>query len=99
MKSNCAPYDIAWHGCAGEAGEVHWIRGMVVALTGFEPEGCQFSPVQLGLCICKHVQVDLPGCSGMGYGTATLSLGCHSVPPEGGAKHAVRDEWAAQFPS
>jgi hypothetical protein len=35
----------------------------MVALTGIEPEGCQFSPVQFGLSHCKHVQLvrrDMP---------------------------------------
>ena len=62
----------------------------VVALTGIEPTGCQFSPVHLSLSVCKHVQVVSPGCSGMRYESATfvtrLSLA--------GAKHAPKNRIA-----
>ena len=51
---------------------------LLVALTGIEPNGCQFSPVQFGLSVCKHVQLVSPGCSGRANEDTTLSLGCHS---------------------
>ena len=35
----------------------------MVALTGIEPDGCQFSPVQLGLSGCVFSPVGIPGCS------------------------------------
>src|ERR1039457_1595185 len=53
----------------------------MVALTGIEPANRQSSSVQLGLSVCKHVQLVSPGCSGTRYEPATLSLGCHSMSP------------------
>ena len=35
----------------------------LVALTGIEPDGCQFRPVQLGLSGCVFGPVGIPGCS------------------------------------
>ncbi len=60
----------------------------LVALTGIEPDGSQFSSVQLGLSVCKHVQLVSPAGSGMRHEGATLSLGCHSEPAVGG-KHGA----------
>ena len=53
--------------------------GLLLALTGIEPNGCQFSPVQFGLGVCKHVQPVSRGCASRRHKSATLSLGCLSV--------------------
>ena len=39
------------------------LYGNLVALTGIEPDGCQFSLVQLGLTGCVFSPVGIPGCS------------------------------------
>ena len=53
----------------------------MVALTGVEPEGRQFSSVQLGLSGCVSVQFVFHDAPKHRREPATLSLGCHSVSP------------------
>jgi hypothetical protein len=55
----------------------------MVALTGIEPNGCQFSPVQFGLSVCKHVHLVSAELARRRYEFATLSLGCHSASLRG----------------
>ena len=50
----------------------------LVALTGIEGTCGQFSLVQFGLSVCKHVQLVSSGRARRRYESATLSLGCHS---------------------
>ena len=45
----------------------------MVALTGIEPEGWQFSPVQLSLSGCGFGTVGIPGCSGTPPRTADVT--------------------------
>jgi hypothetical protein len=58
---------------AGAAGAIPADVSRVI--TGIEPNGCQFSPVQFGLSVCKHVQLVSPRSARRRCGTATLSLG------------------------
>ena len=45
----------------------------LVALTGIEPEGWQFSPVQLSLCGCGFSTLGILGCSGTPPRTADVT--------------------------
>jgi hypothetical protein len=52
----------------------------LVALTGIEPDGCQFDSVQLGLSGCVFSAVGIPGCSETTARTADVTAQSWCAP-------------------
>ena len=73
----------------------------LVALTGIEPDGCQFSLVQLGLTGCVFSPVGIPRCSETPPRTADVTAQSQRGPePEGrGARERTDAAAFRKWPS